>query len=142
MSDTQLDAIKTTAAEGSVAYNTTDDELNYHDGNDWKPIGGGGVGIFGAWNDRDKDGVADTVLTDTVYHAATDGIVCAYKRTSGGNEVTGFTDGNNPPNTIRVRAGSNYTGKPDRYSITMPVQKGDYWKVGYADAVWWLPIGT
>ena len=40
MTQDQLDTIKAAAEEGSVAYNTTTDVLNYRDGTSWKPLGG------------------------------------------------------------------------------------------------------
>jgi len=43
MNQAQLDAIEATAEEGSVAYNTTNGELNYRDGTNWRAIGEGGI---------------------------------------------------------------------------------------------------
>lgn len=92
--------------------------------------------IFGVWNDRDKDGSADTVANDTTYQAATDGIVCALS-TSGTGAICGFTDSNASPTTQRQRDyGSNISR-----NLTMPVRKSDYWKVTGATTVYWLPIG-
>ena len=83
--------------------------------------------VFGAW---------ETKSNNTVYQAATDGFAlarCAYTT----DAIDGYTDSANPPTVLRLRAGS---GTP---SITMPVRKGDYWKVvGPSDTVvYWIPIG-
>ncbi len=74
----------------------------------------------------------------TTYQAETDGFVTAYRATGNGI-ITGFTDGSTPPTTIRVKdaVGGNVGAF---CSICMPVRKGDYWKVGTADAVWWIPL--
>ena len=97
--------------------------------------------IFGAWNDRDKDGSADTVVVDTVYQAATDGFVVTYL--TGDAAVKIYTDGNATPTTIRTTC-QTYFG----YGGPMcPVRKNDYWKVEEVDVgsgtanVYWLPIG-
>jgi len=42
MTQVQLNAINATAVEGSIAYNTTDDELNYRDATSWQALGGSG----------------------------------------------------------------------------------------------------
>jgi len=93
-------------------------------------------GIFGSWA---------TKVKNTVYEAASDGIVVAYG--SGGSGTTdhmiGYTDGSNPPTTIRIVSGE---GAEQYLGFTMPVRKGDYWKVSTTGAnctfvVRWLPIG-
>jgi hypothetical protein len=87
-------------------------------------------GIFGAWASR---------VNNTVYLAATDGFVIAITP-NGATQVFGYTDGSNPPTTIRA---VNYTnGAAPICSITMPVRKGDYWKVTGATTVYWIALGT
>ena len=85
--------------------------------------------MFGVWESKSND---------TVYQATTDGFVCAWSSAST-SYVTGFTDSNNPPTVARV---ANSSGDYDRSGITMPVRKGDYWKVTDAQSVYWIPLGT
>ena len=88
-----------------------------------------GEGIFGAWASK---------VDSTSYLAASDGFVCADGGTA--NNVYGYTDEDNPPTTLRVR--SPAPGGAVGHSITMPVKKGDYWKVtGAVVNIYWLPIG-
>jgi len=87
-------------------------------------------GIFGSWAAR---------ANNTVYQAATDGFIIAITP-NGATQVFGYTDGSNPPTTVRA---VNYTnGAAPICSITMPVRKGDYWKVTGASTVYWMPVGT
>ena len=74
--------------------------------------------------------------------------------------MTGYTDGSSDPQTARAYAAigrfdaSDGWGQPVGVysSFTMPVRKGDYWKVafegayiwGYVDAtaeLYWIPLG-
>jgi len=94
--------------------------------------------ISAALPDDDAFGSWASKSNDTVYQAATDGFVIAYKA-GDADYLAGYTDGSNPPTTLRVRArglGGN------QVSITMPVKKSDYWKVVKAGNVWWMPIGA
>lgn len=74
--------------------------------------------------------------------AATDGFVCV----SGviGHVVSGYTDGSNPPETIRVSSGD--TSSPgSKHGFSMPVKKNDYWKVETGAAtptIYWIPLGS
>jgi len=78
-----------------------------------------------------------TKAKDTVYRAMSDGFVCA--RTTGISEVEGRTDGSNPPTTARNINEGHVAA--DQCGITMPVKKGDYWKVINADlSVFWIPL--
>jgi hypothetical protein len=96
-----------------------------------------GVGsLFGVWNDRDKDGIADTVSNNTEYTAATDGFVLAYGTGGGTLPVRGET----PTGTIRTYGNYPYAGNPA--GLMMPVRNGDTWKVFNADTVYWLPVGA
>ena len=88
---------------------------------------------FGVWNDRDQDGSADTVVTDTQYTAATDGIVVMF---ASGTSVKKIET---PVGTQRVVHDGQAAG--DDYSLTCPVRKGDTWKAFNAATVFWLPIG-
>lgn len=98
---------------------------------------GGVLNLFGAW--------ASKSLT-TVYEAETDGFVMAWASfNSSGEGLYGYTDGSNPPTTIRDKS---YTeGDNSACTVRMPVRKGDYWKVVTIDSapasssVSWLPIG-
>jgi len=88
---------------------------------------------FGAWD--------DTPVEDTSYLAATDGLVCCTASTENAL-IQGYTDGDDPPTTERVRdlGGS---GSGNDAGLTMPVRKGDYWKItcapGNLDDLFWLP---
>jgi len=95
------------------------------------------ISIFGVWNDRDKDGAADTVANNTVYEAATDGFAIALVSSSA-NDILGYTDSSNPPTTLRV---TQSTAGTENQSATMPVKKGHFWKFTGATTVYWLPIG-
>jgi hypothetical protein len=88
--------------------------------------------VFGSWAGK---------LSSVSYLAATDGVVLAYSLLKNQAHIIGYTDNSNPPTTIRTR---NYIqlNNPCYANITMPVRKGDYWKVAGAGTVYWLPIGT
>jgi hypothetical protein len=73
---------------------------------------------FGSWTSKSND---------TVYLAGTDGFVCGIAY-GGGNLPRGYTDGSNPPTTLRAAAYSP-GGESLASSFTMPVRKGDYWRV-------------
>lgn len=87
---------------------------------------------FGAWEEKSPG---------TVYQAMTDGVVLAF---TVDNEVLGYTDGSNPPTTLRA---PNHDVNTTGGGITMPVRKNDYWKVVTEfnvapDKVYWLPLNT
>ncbi len=78
------------------------------------------------------------------YLASSDGFVVGYTDDDGGgdSEVSGFTDGSNPPTTIRYKA--EFRGVDDgNAAICMPVKKSDYWKVtfelGSGNSLYWIP---
>jgi hypothetical protein len=101
-------------------------------------------GVFGSWTNRDS--VNNTLVKDATYNATSDGFVSVYV-TAFTVEVYGYTDSSNPPTTLRFIASAAHaaTGNP-KGSFTMPVRKGDYWKVttntGSPDSIQWLPIGS
>lgn len=91
---------------------------------------------FGAWVDKSSNYGAQ--------QAATDGFVVVYTG-SDGLGITGYTDGNADPTTIRIVSTiATVTGSK---SFTMPVRKNDYWKI-VKDAgvtsisVFWIPLGA
>jgi hypothetical protein len=86
---------------------------------------------FGSWASKSNN---------TVYQAATDGFVVALNNQYAG-EIKGYTDGSNPPTTQRAWSSANNGGDTGR-DITMPVRKGDYWKVTGGTTIYWLPIGA
>lgn len=88
-------------------------------------------GIFGSWTARSNN---------TVYLAATDGFVCAGSTAVYGGMCSGYTDGSNPPTTLRAQNQDGSTA--NTMWINMPVRKGDYWKVTGASTVYWMPMGT
>ena len=116
------------APEGSLYYDTSG-EFKYCNqaggcsvSSDWKSLGGGALGN---WEVRSAN---------TVYLAATSGLVCAYTPNSG--TAVGYADSNNPPTTVRQSASMVGSGSQ---SITMPVRKSDYWEVtGNPSAVYWI----
>ncbi len=94
---------------------------------------------FGVWNDRDNDGSADVVASNTTYEAITDGIVTC-GATGTGSNLSVLTDLSNPPTTLRVQAGGA-SGIITSY-ITCPVKKGDFWKAPTGNDISWMPIGN
>lgn len=92
--------------------------------------------IFGGW-------VAKT--DSIVYHAPTDGYAMGYNSSSGfGVSILGYTDGSAAPTTLRKSINIYNADNPGEIAdITMPVRKGDYWKIVGSPActVWWLGIG-
>lgn len=101
----------------------------------------GTVKAFGAW---------DTMIFGSTYQAGTDGFVVArcMESTSGYGvaQLSGYTDSSTPPTTIRAQDFDAATDDAIGASITMPVRKGDYWKVnrsggstGYS--IYWIPLG-
>ncbi len=89
----------------------------------------GTVRLFGLWQ---------ALTANTVYRATTDGFIVSYATGAGIIEV--YSDGFNPPGTLRFQAGSG-----SGVSAMVPVRKGDYWKVqcmGIVPVVQWLPLGN
>jgi len=86
---------------------------------------------FGAWLAR---------ANDTVYQAYTDGFVCTISDSTG--NAIGITDSFNPPTTERCR--NKGYGSAECEGITMPVKRGNYWKVenitGTPSSVFWIPL--
>ena len=90
---------------------------------------------LGSWVSRSNN---------TVYYADTDGFVCAYVHTTDDTPIIyGYTDSNNPPTTLRV---ANKDISDDAFNtyagFSMPVRKGDYWRVVNAHYIYWMPLGT
>ena len=85
---------------------------------------------FGSWISKSND---------TSYLASTDGFVMAYNITK--YTVKAYTDGSNPPTTLRASERDQGDDADDSDgSITMPVKKGDYYKVTGADSIYWIPL--
>lgn len=94
---------------------------------------GGGGGNLGAWS---------LLSIETIYQAATDGIVCAW---SNDLHLYGYTDSSASPTTLRIRHRLYHSGSGA--GVTFPVRKNDYWKVskgggGVTWQVWWIPLGN
>jgi hypothetical protein len=129
---------KSSSAPTGVTYYFKLGSFYKNSGSDIEYVNCGTVGTvkttrqLGAW---------ETKANNTVYLAETDGFVLAW---TGAAIVRGFTDGNNPPTTERISSG-NATGA-NSFGITMPVRKGDYWKVTGAGfgigEVYWIPLGA
>ena len=107
---------------------------------------------FGAWQTRQLN---------TVYLAESDGFVLAgigYDYTAHETSlaktgvIAGYTDGGNPPTTIRGVASCSQRWVVNQWfsltpynSFTMPVKKGDYWGVTAEGTyktvkVYWIPL--
>ena len=85
---------------------------------------------FGSWISKSNN---------TSYLASTDGFVMAYNITK--YTVKAYTDGSNPPTTLRASERDQGDDADDSDgSITMPVKKGDYYKVTGADSIYWIPL--
>lgn len=109
----------------------------------------GPTDAFGSWDATKAD--------DTVYQAATDGIVhvtLSATESSGDNygRSYGYTDAANPPTVIRSQC---FVSDRDTSSIRLPVQsftmavkKGEYWKVVKSatgivtQVIYWIPKGS
>ena len=95
------------------------------------------TGILGVWSSKSNN---------VNYLAATDGFVCAYGSGVNGS-VEGYTDATTTPSTLRVCTQGDVQ-QAGRYGLTMPVRKGDYWKVtgatngGFGAGLWWIPLGS
>lgn len=95
---------------------------------------------LGAWSDKSGGYGAQ--------QAATDGFVVAYAhKASDAAGLTGYTDGNADPTTIRVKAYAEDVDGTAYVNICMPVRKGDYWKVtldntSTMDAIYFIPLGA
>lgn len=107
------------------------------------------VARLGVWNDRDADGSGDSVSKDTEYTAATDGFVVAKIEATGGAEL--IIDLQSPTGTSRAKEVKKFAGvtQGDIISATIPVRKGDTWKVvttgsggASTTTVFWMPLGT
>jgi len=85
-----------------------------------------------------------SINSTTVYQAETDGLVVfSIWSTPSGSSLTGYSDSNAAPTTIRAANHTNAAGGGP--SITFPVKKGDYYKVltngSYSDAAhFWIPF--
>ena len=100
-----------------------------------KPWGNYFGQIFGAWD------FTKVIATD--YLAASDLIVVAYSDGTNAPQILGYTDAASTPTTLICFDRSNPSFAA---SITMPVRKGDYWRIeGTGDGtqkVSVLPIGA
>lgn len=111
------------------------------------------VGL-GAWASKSNN---------TVYQAATDGfvVVSLLGSSAGGDrnysESVGYTDGSNPPTTVKGYAGVNYCPSTSdlikQNSYSFPVKSGDYYKVvltqnhsggtcSTTQTITWIPMGA
>ena len=93
-----------------------------------------GIQIFGAWQTMSN--------VTTIYQAPTDGLVIAHGGDVG--NIYGYTDSTPACTTLRIAETVHTGGAFGECSITMPVRKGDYWKITSSIAmisVYWLPLG-
>ena len=100
---------------------------------------------------------ADNVMGDhstsyspnTVYLAATDGIVTSFMQSSSApyNRMYGYTDASTNPSTLVAVDATAANYWMDNGSITFPVRKGHYWKITYYDGyealrIQFTPLGN
>ena len=103
--------------------------------------------ILGSWTSTDSN--STTLAQNNVYKAESDGFVCVRTAAlnSNGGSIAGYTDGSNPPTTLRSYCvtGAVYGAHPV-LNFTMPVKKDDYWKVAEGGdgtpTILWVPIGN
>ena len=92
-------------------------------------------GILGAWT---------TASGNIVYQATTDGFFLAQTNNVGANGLIIYSDGSNPPTTIRQQI---ITGE-ETSNITLcamsPIRKGDYYKSTCSSPAthYWIPLGN
>jgi hypothetical protein len=103
-------------------------------------------------------GVWDTKAIDTVYQALTDGFALGTVDVSSLityiGRIDGYTDSSNPPTTRRASCMASWWFYSTVLvnSLTMPVKKGDFWKIAKNTAwpaygnpaftVYWISLGT
>jgi len=95
--------------------------------------------IAAAVPDDDALGTWASKSNNTVYQAASDGFVVMTSASDTFRDIIGYTDGSNPPTTIRLES---YSIDHSYQSFTMPVKKSDYWKVTGGGTIYWMPIGA
>ena len=108
------------------------------------------TGVLGSWASRSAN---------TIYQAATDGMVVVYFRVVVGSSamryrILGYTDATSTPTTIRTGGweGQRVWSSATLYGgLMMPVKKGDYYRItrdltGTATeetlSIFWLPLGS
>lgn len=105
---------------------------------------------FGAWQSQQNDvgggGVANYTV-NLVYLAATDGIFVFSAFYNGGGTALFYSDGSNPPTTLRVSISGIASNTGLSYSC--PVKKGDYFKFSKSGGnnlenimAMWIPLGS
>ena len=121
--------------QGTPWYDSGNDVVKFYTGSAWKVCAWGQSGgtLFGSWASKSNN---------TSYEAASDGIVCAFSNAGNTKVVQGYTDASNPPTTERIANKFNNASATGFAGITMPVKKGDYWKVTGAATVYWIPLGV
>jgi len=135
--DTRSWIIQPTVPDGTTLELDSNGKLKVKDGSIGQTQLGTVTSIFGSWTSLDSLG--STFIVGSVYKVGSDGFVCAYG--TAGYAILGYTDSSNPPTTVRVQQFGGAAAGAQH--ITMPVKKGDYWKVtGTAPGIYWLPIGN
>lgn len=96
--------------------------------------------IFGTWSSKS---------INTIYQAATDGIVTATMNTGNNNShLNCYTDNNSSPSTLRCSAytASGSNGGSSNFNCNFPVRKSDYWECTNSfensDSIYFLSSGT
>lgn len=86
-----------------------------------------------------------TMATNTVYLAATDGFAIALQESNGEANFVIYSDAATPPTVIRGSHADYGDASTKKGSITVPVRKGDYWKVTVSSGtvvVYWISLGV
>lgn len=94
---------------------------------------------LGAWTD------VSVATAAAIVQAATDGFVVVYYAGTDLTEIKGYTDSASTPTTLRCNVTTASIGDPRLVTFTMPVRKGDYWKVTVSagtPVIRWIPFGS
>lgn len=87
---------------------------------------------------------SSTYSINTIYQASTDGFVCATINGGTTAGLTGITDANSEPTTVRLRTYAEEVEGTVYQCLTMPVKSGDYWKItgqNESDSdIQWIPL--
>lgn len=133
--DASIDITGSVAIDGDLTMDGAfeiDGTSNFNDEVDFSAVNiSGNVGALTTWAGK---------ISGTVYQATTDGLVLALGQPGNDTSLLGYSDPTtNPPTTLKAAS----TAYQNYYvSIMMPVNKGYYWKVVNAGAVYWVPIGS
>jgi hypothetical protein len=99
------------------------------------------LGTWSAKGSPASGGADENLVKDHVYVAKTNGFAVISSADENSNSLYGYTDSTNPPVTVRCNGVVHNGGAYGLTSCTMPVRKGDYWKVtGGIVRIYWIPL--